>query len=289
MSEALNDIIRTVGLTDREIRRVTRDAAAEADRIVRSYGDDLGRGAKMRQAQVSLAKVQTEMWGAVGDATKVGIGDAVDASALRKAGFDQSLMRSAGLTATHWNQSLLATSRAGIGSFLGRKGNEMSLSQRVYRNRALSRGYVDRALNNGLLLGKSVNEIAGDVKGFISPDTPGGASYAAHRLARTEVVNAYHENSKAMYKETPWIERVKWNLSGSHSKPDICNDYADTVQNRGWGSGEFASHDVPVKPHPNCLCYVTPVSMSLDEYAKNFEDGKYDDYINQQMGCFRVA
>ncbi len=289
LDSPLEDIIRTVGLTDTEIRRMMRDAAAEADRVIRSYGDSLSDARRLRAAQLELAKQQALLWGGVADATKVGIGDAFDASALWQARWDVDLMRSVGLSGTHWHQSLLATARAGIDAFVARQENMMTLSQRVYRNQALSRGYVNRTINNGLLLGKSVTEIAADVKKYIDPRTPGGASYAAMRLARTEVVTAYHESSKKQFMQTPWVERVRWNLSGSHPRPDTCNEYAEDVQHRGWPAGVYRPGDVPDKPHPNCLCYITPEVMDLDQYAKNFKQGKYDKYIDEQMGCTRVA
>lgn len=285
LNSPLEDIIRTVGLTDVEIRRVTRDAAAEARRMIASMPD----GPSIRKAQLDLARLQAEMWGSIGDATRVGIGDAFDASAAWQARWDHDFLKLAGISGTHWQQSMLATSRQGIESYIGRKHNTMTLSDRVYRNRAMSRGYVDRAINNGLLLGKSVKEIADDVYKYISPTAPGGAAYSAHRLARTEVTNAYHESSKARYRQTPWIEQVQWNVSGSHPRPDVCDEYAEDVRGPGWDAGVYKVNEVPEKPHPQCLCYITPVQMDLDKYAKNFKAGKYDDYIDQQMGCARIA
>lgn len=285
----LNDLINTVQLTDVEIRRIMRGAASEADKILRTLDGQEGITSKVRSAQLSMAKAQAEAWKSVGDATKVGIGDAFDASAEFMSQFDTALFDSVGMNSTFWRHSMLATSRAGIDAFIARTENRMTLSDRVYRNSALSKGYVDRAINQGLILGKTVAEIKKDVIGFIHPDTPGGASYAAQRLARTEVVTAYHEASKARYIESPWVERVKWNLSGAHSRPDECNEYADSVNHRGFQAGQWLPTEVPAKPHPNCLCYVTPEVMDLDTFAKNFNKGKYDAHIDGGMGCTRIA
>lgn len=286
MPTQLDDIIATTRLTDYELRRVLSDASKEADRIIRSHSDDLRRGSKLRSMQISLAQVNVDMWQGVLDGTKVGIGDAFDASSDWMARYDANLFRGIGASSTHWQQSMLATSRAGLDAYVARVENGHTLSDRVYRQRALSRGYVDRAINNALLLGKSPKELADDVRKFISPSAPGGASYAAMRLGRTEVVNAYHHSANKRYQETPWVERVLWVLSGSHPRPDECNEYADSVHFRGGQAGEFKPIDVPAKPHPNCLCYTTPVGMSLDKFANNFNAGKYDNYINEQMGCY---
>ena len=281
----LFDQIRTTQLTDREIRKVTRDAANEADRIIRSLEGKTGTGARVKSAQVALAKTNAEMWGAVGDATKIGIGDAFDAAATRAALFDEDLFRAAGINASYWRMSQLATARNGIGAYIARAHNKMTLSERVYRNTALSRGYVERALNNGLLLGKSAKEIAKDVVGFINPDVAGGASYAAMRLARTEINNAYHNQSKEHYEKTPWVENVRWNLSGSHPVPDECDEYAEGVFIVGGEPGVFRTQDAPQKPHPNCLCFITPVTMSTDKFIEKFQAGEFDTWINEQMGC----
>jgi hypothetical protein len=288
-AEPLASLINTIQLTDVEIRHVSRNAAAEAERIVRSLEGSTGVGARVRSAQVSLAKLQVEYWGDVNDAVRVGIGDAFDASTEMQALFDRRLTTAAGISPQYWKQSMLAQSRAGIDAFIAREEFNYKLSDRVYRNRALSQGTVKRTIDNGLLLGKGPYEIAKDVKRFIDPATPGGASYAAMRLGRSEVNNAFHTNSVKGYQNTPWVARVKWNMSSSHGKADECNEYAEDLHWPTWGPGEYPPMDVPPKPHPNCLCYTTPVADDLETYVKNFHEGKYDDYINEQLGCSRVA
>ncbi len=277
--------IDTHQLTDREIRKIMRDASSEADRMIRAMEGKSGPGARLRSTQIALAKLQVEAWAGVGDAVRVGIGDAFDASALLQAKFDVSLFGKAGISPYYWEQAALAQSRAGIKSFIARKEFNYTLSQKVYRNQTLAQGQVEKAINNGLLLGKSAKEIAGDVKRFIDPRTPGGASSAAMRLGRTEVQNAFHTNSIKGYQDRPWVDRVEWHLSGSHNRPDQCNEYSTAVTFRNGQPGEWLPDDVPAKPHPNCLCYTTPGQADLDTYVKNFKAGKYDDYINEQMGC----
>ena len=60
-ADHLRRLIRTTQLTDREVRKVMRDAAAEADRIVRSLEGVSGPGARLRSAQAALAKMQIEV------------------------------------------------------------------------------------------------------------------------------------------------------------------------------------------------------------------------------------
>lgn len=281
VAEPLRRQVQVTQLTDAEIRRLTRNASAEARHIIRSLENKGTTSAAVRSVQIQLAKVNAEMWAGVGDAAKIGIGDAVYEALDLQAAFDSKVLGKAGFSEQYWRSSMLAQAQVGAESLISRKQNGYTLSDRVYRNRALSQGQVDKAIDNGLLLGKSAAEIAADVKRFIDPATPGGASYAAMRLGRTEVQNAFHATSVRNYQQTPWIEKVVWRLSGSHPRPDACNEYADHKP--------YKPENVPDKPHPNCLCYVEPVVMDIDKYAKNFQAGKYDSYIEEQLGCSRVA
>lgn len=270
-------------LTDAEIRRILRVSAAEASLVTARL-----KPGSLRSTQIALAQVMTNLWGGVRSATAVGIGDGVYSALEYQALFDESLFKAARLSSSYWSASLLATAQQGAQALISRKENSITLSQRVWYNNQRSRTALNDTINSGLALGKTAAEIARDVKKFIQPDVPGGASYAAMRLGRSEVLNAYHQTAVRKYQETPWIEFVIWNLSGSHPRPDECNEFADNVFRAGMPSGSWRVNEVPDKPHPNCLCFITPEAVSLDKYAKDFKAGRYDDYIDKQMGCSRV-
>ena len=283
-AEQLAGQIAAVQFTDTEVRRLATNASREAKRMLQGL-DPNG----IRAAQVQMAKLNAELWGNIASATKIGMGDAVWNATNMQALFDEKLFSAAGVGSRYWRESMIAQAQQGVQNLISRKVNGITLSQQVYRSQALSKGLVDKAINNGLLLGKSVAEIQRDVVGLIDPAVPGGVSYAANRLARTEVLNAYHTTSIQNFQKTPWVEVVEWNVSGSHPRPDICNEYAEDVTFKGGDPGQYRPYEVPDKPHPNCLCYVTPVTMDLDRYVKNFKSGQYDEYIDEQMGCYRVA
>lgn len=271
--------IRSVQLTDREIRRIVRLASQEAQRLMES-------ASTVRSAQLQLASMNAEMWAGVESVVKDGIGDAVSRSAQIQALFDIPRLEQRGITSAAWRASVEATARAGVDALISRKENGITLSQRVWRNsQAAQRGLRD-TIDTGLLLGKSQREIARDVFKYVNPNTPGGASYAALRLGRTEVANAYHTSTLRHYRETPWVEECKWHLSGSHPRPDECNEYAESGSR---SNGVWLVEEVPNKPHPQCLCYTTPVSLPLDEYARRFETGEFDDYIDAQLAHAGVA
>lgn len=174
---------------------------------------------------------------------------------------------------------LRATAMAGIERDHARIPRD--LSARVYHDFALTSGEVERVIRSGLIQGLSARELASDVYRFISPTTPGGASYAASRLARTEINNAFHEQQKAGG-QRPGVKAVIWNLSGSHGKPDQCNVYA-SQDTDGLGRGKYKPGNVPSKPHPQCLCYMTYDTMSPDEFAKAIERGKFDNELTSRI------
>lgn len=136
------------------------------------------------------------------------------------------------------------------------------LSARVYNNAALSSNKIERIVRSGIIRGFSAREIAAEAKKFINPGTPGGASYAAMRLGRTELNNAFHSRQLAEA-ERPWVNGVKWNRSKSHPKKDICDSYAE--HDEGLGVGVWAKSKVPSKPHPQCLCFMTYDVMSEED------------------------
>lgn len=154
------------------------------------------------------------------------------------------------------------------------------LSEQVYKTNALAKGWVDRAVTVGLAQGLSADQLAAKVRSMINPDVAGGVSYASKRLARTEINNAFHASSVARLKASPWTESVKWNLSGSHTDPDVCNEYAQN-DNMGIGEGLWPPEAVPNKPHPQCLCFITAELPTDEQWVDNYLNGNYDKWLDE--------
>jgi hypothetical protein len=127
------------------------------------------------------------------------------------------------------------------------------LSTRVYRTQQLVKGQVNRMINQHLARGSSGRELARDIRQFVKPSAPGGLRGASLRLGRTELNNAFHAVSIDQAQKNPYVTGMVWHLSGSHPRPDACNDYEEQF---------FRPYEVPNKPHPNCFCYVTPETIS---------------------------
>lgn len=270
--EPLHRVVEAVQLSDKEMARILRDAADESARLIASYGQTFS--SRVRTAQLGLARIQQEMWATVHSQTKVGIGDGADAAAMSSSYLDDLMFNDVGMTSAWWRSSQLATARAGIPNLISRRENGITLSQRVYKNSVGARGNLQRMIDAMVINGASAREIAKRARGFIHPDTPGGASYAAMRLGRSELNNSFHQTSKRLNADKPWVNGMKWNLSRSHPKPDICDELV----------GVYDKHEVPGKPHPQCFCYTTPETPSREEFAANFANGAYDEYLGS-VGC----
>jgi hypothetical protein len=173
-----------------------------------------------------------------------------------------------------FRSSAVAEAERNVDAAIARElGSKITLSQQVYRTRQLASGQIDRFVTQALGRGLNAREIAREAKRFIKPDVPGGMSYAAMRLGRTEINNAFHATQISYAKGNPLVTSLIWNLSGSHKRPDQCDDYAS--------HGPWIKDDVPRKPHPQCFCYLTAEVEDNAAFLRNFAAGKYDSLLDQ--------
>jgi hypothetical protein len=143
------------------------------------------------------------------------------------------------------------------------------LSKQVYNTQRLGNKYIDRILNDALITGKTWKQLAKEVADSINPNVKGGVSYAANRLARTEINNAFHASAAKRFEESVIVEGIDWKLSSSHPEGDICDDLA--------AASPYAKKSIPQKPHPHCYCFLTPALPSEKDFLDNLFAGKYGD------------
>ena len=273
----LNAYLRRQVTVDVAMRKVLRASIKSLDAEIARLAAASSIGRQVRVAQLTLTREMMTAWRDIGDVIELGIrGSAADLAKVQSA-FDKTLMKRMGAKMDpQFARSLLATAQSGLDSYVSRRHHSMTLSERVYRNGRNSITIVEGLIDQGLLTGRSAREIARMVHSYINPRTPGGMSYAAMRLGRTELNNAFHETSIRMASEDPFVSRMKWNLSRSHPKADKCDEYAKETGRKGWGPGEYAPGDVPTKPHPQCLCFTTTIPISEEAFLRNIHAGKYD-------------
>lgn len=255
------------------------------ERLARLAARNGGVGAQVRATQLSaidqqLTTVLRELWKDLGEDILVG-GDAVaDAASSVQQVYERMLFSTAGLTLP---DELLraeeAFARQTVQHYFSRMHNNISLSEQVYKTEALSKQWVQREINRVILQGGSWKDIADRVKPFIDPHTPGGVSYAAKRLGRTELNNAFHETAARLGQENPWVTGQQWHLSGSHGRKDECDVLANKTVSRQLGRGVYPADNVPRKPHPQCLCYLTPKTVSEDQFFDRLMAGDYEDAL----------
>jgi len=272
---------------DAQLVAMLEGAAKDIERKLRVLRVTPGIGATVRASQlrVTLAAIHEELahlWR--DDVTRtVMTGGKAAAKAAESAVETLSRVVYASLPerdAEALTRSLRATGRAGIEAAYARVPR--ALSEAVYRNQAVSRGIIDGLIRSGLTRGLSAKELAREVYRYVSPSTPGGASYAAMRLARTEINNAFHQQ-QIKVAESPGVRGVKWNLSGSHPRPDICNQYAER-DHADLGRGVYRVGDVPGKPHPHCFCYLTYLTLTPKQFADSVAAGDFDDELRRRLG-----
>lgn len=155
---------------------------------------------------------------------------------------------------------------------------KFELSQRVWKWEAWSNGRVQRALSSAFARGLSNKEIAREVRHLVDPSTPGGVSYAAQRLGRTEVADAFHRQTIEDHQDNPFIVGLKWNLSKSHLRRDGCNVLTEK-HSEGLPEGVYRASEAPDKPHPQCMCHLSPEVPDEETFQDEFLNGGYNDYL----------
>lgn len=153
--------------------------------------------------------------------------------------------------------------------------SDYKLSKYVYGSNALAKGWLKNKVAAAILRGTSAQEIARIARDSIRGDVPGGVSYAALRLGRTELNNAFHATAITLSQDRPWISSMAWNLSSVHShnpnRTEICEEYAEK---------EWPVTAVPPKPHPQCRCYVTPTLVPYEQFLQDLTNDKYRSWID---------
>ncbi len=284
--QPLLDVLSLNKTTITEYNQMLADGAAEAERLIPKLIEKHTTGGAIKAAQLALVvrelKVaQSALWGDLGRSLRSGVEAATLQAASSPVGALWAYLGQHGVDIPELRQAQVATARAGIAAALAKSANGIPLARSVYKTQALAQGWVDRKVRQGLLLGNNAKAIAKSVKDLIRPDVAGGVAYAAHRLARTEINNAYKTAQEQRHAEEPWTKGMRWNLSRTHPTVDICNEHEEAdLYDLGKGVYPFGKRP---RSHPNCLCYLTPETDSEDEFEEKFLAGEYNTWIDQKV------
>jgi hypothetical protein len=280
----------TMVRSDKDVLTALKHAQLDINRMLQILEFDSRSSATVRRAQLMLAKrnIQARMavlWRQIGDVTQarrleaanrlIDVQKQLDVFTLARAGY-----QFADDFGEKFAEAMQLTAESGLDRLQARlQGDSFKpLSQRVYNSSVNLNGQVDRIVNSALASALSAREFAAVIKDFINPATPGGVRYAALRLSRTEINNSAHAIAVHQVQDKPWVEFMRWHLSGSHPRTDICNAYASGGPKN---DGLFPKGDVPAKPHPQCLCFVTAELPDEAEFEDALLGGKYDAYLEK--------
>lgn len=282
--------------TDAAILRMLKDAFKDVNAQLGRLQRERGAGAEIRRDQLraikrSILENQADVFRRLGKIIETRRVEAA-ARAIRVQGrYDERVFALGGrrADARALTEALETTETRAIDVAIARMtGSSVPLSQRVYRAEAWSSGRLERRIDSALARGLSAEEFAREVRDFVNPRTPGGTRYAALRLARTELNNAFHAIAIREAQRKPWIKAMKWHLSSSHPRRATAGDIEACEALAG---RLFAPEDVPRKPHPQCLCYITPevnAQGSDPEDDGQFLDdlvaGNFDDFLQDVIG-----
>lgn len=135
-------------------------------------------------------------------------------------------------------------------------------SDRIWANIDELKSRLDGLISTAIIRGDNPREMATCLIDLVN-DAIQNKTYAAERLARTEVARVQFEAQKKSFVDNNY-KYVQWFAEAQACK--ICREIADKDNN--WGSGIYKVRDVPDIPvHPNCMCSIG--AYWLDEDKNN--------------------
>lgn len=92
--------------------------------------------------------------------------------------------------------------------------------------------------------------------------------YFANRIAQTELARAHSDQRHAEIMADDQIEVVRWRMSSTHPRTDICDLHAK-VDKYGIGPGLYPKAKAPKPPaHPFCRCKLSPAITETSQGAR---------------------
>lgn len=265
---------------DEQLDKVLQEASIDAEQALLDVkGETFSATVQRIQYNFALQAIRTILHGLflstgdiIRDNRKDAVSVAVDAAANNEKTFLDRIFDN-DTDKQNYIDSLKQTAKRNVEATIARVYlSEKPLSQRVYKTEALATGQVRRLVNSSIARGDSAADIAKSVRSSIRPDVRGGIAYAAIRLGRTELNNAFHAQSIVEQEAKPWVDHMQWFLSKVH-EPDNCLCEVYAKQKR------FIKSAVPEKPHPNCRCYVVPILIDYTSFENNLLIGMYDNFL----------
>ncbi|WP_242661287.1 hypothetical protein [Alkaliphilus metalliredigens] len=159
----------------------------------------------------------------------------------------------------------------------------LKLSDQIWNKNQNYRKSINNILTSGVASGEDCLTVARGIENYVKKGKksfakdypnmmarmpgriPEDISYEALRLARTEMTSAYGMGTTKAAHLNPATKGIKYILSASHPKYDIC-DPITMADDYGLGPGGYPLDKAPLYPfHPNCLCIMTTINEDPEE------------------------
>lgn len=161
-----------------------------------------------------------------------------------------------------------------------------SLSQSIWGDNEDTLAKIHEIVAGGIAENKPIYDIAKDLEQYVRPSAkkqwnlrtesgkmiyPKKVDYNAQRLARTLSQHAYQQSIKATSSENPFIQKVKWHISGNRVC-EICKKRDGKV---------FPIDKLPMD-HPNGFCIMEQlVDDNMDDRLLDWVAGKEDKELDK--------
>jgi len=157
----------------------------------------------------------------------------------------------------------------------------LKLSDRIWvLNRRTSRE-LERIIMEELAAGRSASSkvLEARLNKLLSPDRRlvrtslhgRNVSFDAARLLRSERAVACREADRMSAMANPGNKGIKWILSGAERSCETCIGLASD-DSYGLGPGIFPVNELPVSPHPQCMCTTYQIVLSSKQLVNNWQE-----------------
>jgi hypothetical protein len=159
----------------------------------------------------------------------------------------------------------------------------LKLSEHIWNKNRNYRKNINNILVSGVASGEDCVTVASAIEKYVKKGSktfaesypnmqarmpgrvPDDICYESLRLARTEMTSAYGMGTIKSASLNPASKGIKYILSASHPKYDIC-DVICAADKYGLGPGGYPVESAPDYPfHPNCLCIMTTINEEPEE------------------------
>lgn len=155
------------------------------------------------------------------------------------------------------------------------EGSNLTLSDRIWRNRQALEAKLDTIIQDGIREGKTVEAVGDELIRYVKPSYrrygDGTARYAAVRLAQHETRRARSIGTQQTAMADPAGGYLRYRTSAGHILPDECTGHANRVTR--YGRGVYPAKDAPLPPrHIGCRCRVERLSIDGQEPINDVVD-----------------